>query len=284
MEQTFIDMIGKPSQLTPETIRSFQSIIYHYYQNHSRKFPWRRTNNPYHILVSEIMLQQTQTNRAIDKYLQFIQFFPDFHALAKAPLHNILKQWHGLGYNRRAVSLKKLSEIVSNKYQGTLPNDRNELQNLPGIGPYTAAAICAFAFNQPVVFIETNIRTVMLFFFFQSKQQVKDSEILNIINKTLDVSNPRKWYYALMDYGAMLKKKFRYINRQSAHYQKQSPFQGSNRQIRGKIIKTLLTYTELSLSELSKIIKVESNKLERIINQLEKEKLINLKNDKIKIV
>ena len=284
MEQTFIYMMRRSQHLSPEYIRSFQSIIYHYYQNHGRNFPWRKTNNPYHILVSEIMLQQTQTNRSIDKYLQFIQSFPDFHTLAKAPLQNILKQWHGLGYNRRAVYLKQLSENVSNNNQGTLPNDKNELQNLPGIGPYTAAAICAFAFNQPVVFIETNIRTVMLFFFFQGKPKVKDSEILDIIKKTLDVSNPREWYYALMDYGAMLKKKFKHINRQSAHYQKQSPFQGSNRQIRGKIIKTLLTHTELSPSELSKLIKVESNKLERIINQLEKEKLIILKNGKLKIV
>jgi len=284
MEQKFIDIMGKSQQLTPTTIRSFQSIIYNYYQNHGRKFPWRRTNNPYHILVSEIMLQQTQTDRAVDKYLQFIQVFPDFQTLAKVPLRSILKQWYGLGYNRRAVSLKQLSEIVSNNYQGKLPNDINDLQNLPGIGPYTAAAICAFAFNQPIVLIETNIRTVMLHFFFQGKSKVKDSEILVIIKKTLDLYNPREWYYALMDYGAMLKKKFKHINKQSAHYQKQSPFQGSNRQIRGKIIKALLTHSKLSPSELSKIIKVESNKLEKIISQLEKEKLIKLKNNKLKIL
>ncbi len=284
MEQTFIDMAGNSQYLTPPTIQSFQSIIYQYYQNHGRKFPWRRTNDPYHILISEIMLQQTQTDRAIGKYLQFIKVFPDFQTLAEAPLRNILKQWQGLGYNRRAVSLKQLSEIVSNNYHGILPKDINDLKNLSGIGPYTAAAICAFAFNQPVVFIETNIRTVMLYFFFQGKSKVKDQEILIIIKKTLDLSNPREWYYALMDYGSMLKKKFKYINKQSAHYQKQSPFQGSNRQIRGKIIKTLLIHTELSPSELSKIIKIESTKLEKIISQLEKEKLINIKNNKLKIV
>jgi A/G-specific adenine glycosylase len=213
MEQACIDKICKSHQLNPQLIRSFQTEIYTYYQNHKRNYPWRETRDPYHILVSEIMLQQTQTNRSVDKYRQFIETFPNFKALAKAPLHDILTQWHGLGYNRRAIQLKQLSEIVLTTYNGKLPSTIHELRTLPGIGPYTAAAICAFAFNQPTVLIETNIRSVMLYFFFQGKSQVKDSELIKLIQKTLDAENPREWYYALIDFGAMLKKKYSITDR-----------------------------------------------------------------------
>jgi A/G-specific adenine glycosylase len=186
----------------------------------------------YRILVSEIMLQQTQVERVLDKYKVFIRIFPDFSSLAVAPLADILKVWQGLGYNRRAVALQKIAISVMKESRGRLPVTREELLKLPGIGKYTASAILTFACNQPNIFIETNIRRVFIHFFFRDRENISDAEILPLIEMTLDAGNPREWYYALMDYGAMLKKTVENPNRKSSHYKKQAPFHGSNRQLR----------------------------------------------------
>ena len=204
--------------------------------------------DPYRIVVSEIMLQQTQTYRVEPKYLAFIKKFPNFRPLAKASTAEVLSAWQGLGYNRRALYLKKIAETVVKEYKGKLPSNSVELQKLSGIGPNTAGSIGAFAFNQPVVFIETNIRRVFIHFFFPKKQQVDDRDILKLVADTLDRKNSREWYFALMDYGAtlrqaqgkLLKGKFENPNRRSKHYAVQSKFEGSVRQTRGLILKTLL--------------------------------------------
>jgi A/G-specific adenine glycosylase len=237
-------------QLTLEVIHAFQTTIYAYYQNHGRQLPWRETDDPYRILVSEIMLQQTQVPRVLQKYEDFIRTFPDFRSLVQASLLEILRVWQGLGYNRRALALKKTAELVVSQYRGMLPAEPDELQKLPGIGPYTAAAIAAFAFNRPVAFVETNIRTVFIHCFFRDQSAVKDREILHLVEQTLDTSNPRRWYYALMDYGAMLKQRYHNPNRRSAQYQKPTPFKGSNRELRGMILGTLTAHSRLSEAEL----------------------------------
>ena len=138
---------GVTKELTRDGVRAFQRLIYHYYQEHGRTFPWRMTHNPYHILVSEIMLQQTQTERVLDKYEQFIDSFPDFSSLAEAPLREILKVWQGLGYNRRAIALKKIAQTVMTRFHSNLPSSLEALMTLPGIGKATASAISVFAFN-----------------------------------------------------------------------------------------------------------------------------------------
>lgn len=237
--------------INPQAIRLFQKLVYEHYSGNARTLlPWRKTRTPYRILVSEIMLQQTQVERVLDKYKVFIRTFPDFSSLANAPLADILKVWEGLGYNRRAVALQKIAISVMQENRGRLPVNREELLKLPGIGKYTASAILTFACNQPNIFIETNIRRVFIHFFFRDRENISDTEILPLIEKTLDAGNPREWYYALMDYGAMLKKTVENPNRKSAHYKRQSPFHGSNRQLRGMIIKILIRNPGISQKEL----------------------------------
>jgi A/G-specific adenine glycosylase len=239
-----------------KSIKSFQEKILEYYKTHGRKMPWRETRDPYCILVSEIMLQQTQVSRVEEKYPAFIEAFPNFKALDKAPLAKVYGVWQGLGYNRRALALKKIARTVISDYKGVLPRTHDELCRLPGIGRATASSIMAFAFNLPSVFVETNIRTVFIHFFFKNRKQVADDEILEVAGQCLHKKNPRVWYWALMDYGTMLKKSGEDKNARSKHYKKQERFEGSRRQIRGRILKILLCCNKLNIKEMYDRLKV----------------------------
>ncbi len=263
--------------LNTRTIRLFRDVVYSCYENHGRRLPWCKTKNPYCILVSEIMLQQTQVDRVIDKYVQFLSAFPDFHALARAPLRKILQVWHGLGYNRRARQLKNTAQLIVTQWYGRLPQDINKLVTLPGIGTATASAILAYAFNRPVAFVETNIRTVFLHFFFKNRKHVTDAEILVLVNKTMDRAHPSQWFHALMDFGVLLKKQYGNPNWRSAHHARQSRFEGSDRQIRGIILRMLVREQRASLERLVRVASVSRSRLERILSQLEKEQLISKK-------
>jgi A/G-specific adenine glycosylase len=267
--------------LDPQIVDAFRNIIYSYFKKNGRKFPFRENITPYNVLVSEIMLQQTQTGAVSEKFLRFINLFPDFNSLNQAPLEDVLKAWHGLGYNRRAIALKKIAEKVIKDYNGVLPDSLKTLEDLPQIGHNTASSTITFAFNKPTVFIETNIRRVFIYFFFQ-KKNVKDKEIIPLVEKVLDKENPRKWYYALMDYGVMLKKTHPELNKRSAHYKKQAVFKGSNREIRGNILKLLLDRGEILEKELIEKFKIEYERLNKILNQLTKEGFITRNNDLIK--
>ena len=201
--------------------------------------PWREKITPYHVFVSEVMLQQTQVARVMEKFSPFVKLFPNFKKLAEAPLCDLLLAWQGMGYNRRALYLKKAAETVVREYRGRLPQSLDKLEKLAGIGPATARSIAVFAWNTPVVFIETNVRAVFLHHFFSNRAGVADSELLPLLAAALDREYPREWYYALMDYGVMLKHAHKNPSRASAHYTKQSKFEGSLREIRGKIVKIL---------------------------------------------
>jgi A/G-specific adenine glycosylase len=251
--------------LTTKEIKAFQGQIYGYYRLHGRDFPWRRTTNPYNIVVSEIMLQQTQVERVHGKYLEFINAFPDFDSLSKASQKDVLALWQGLGYNRRALALKRLAENVVSMHGGALPRNVEALSSLPGIGKTTAGEILAFAFNIPSVFIETNIRRVFIHEFFDGEDDVKDREILPLVEATVDEENPREWYWALMDYGSMLKGHVVNPNRRSAHYTRQTPFEGSDRRIRGLVVKRLLNHMPLSAERLVKETGVGLDHLKRIL-------------------
>jgi A/G-specific adenine glycosylase len=219
---------------------------------HGRDLPWRKRVNPYRVLVSEIMLQQTQVERVIEKYREFLAAFPDFSCLANAPTAKLLRMWSGMGYNRRALALKALARKVVEEHNGRLPSDMEKLLALPGIGKYTAGAVMAFAFNKPIMFMDTNIRRVYLHEFFRDRHGVLDDELLPLIGRTMDAVNPRKWYNALMDYGTMLKKEHANPNRRSAHYVRQSPFENSNRQVRGRIVKVLVAGAPLNAAQIVK--------------------------------
>ena len=226
---------------------AFQDTVRVFYQYHGRHdLPWRRAESdgrydPYTILVSEIMLQQTQVSRVISKYHEFLGRFPDVEALARAPFAQVLAKWSGLGYNRRAQFLWKAAQCIVAVHGGTVPADPQVLCSLPGVGRNTAGAIAAYAFNQPAVFIETNIRTVYLHHFFHNQQRVPDTAILAVVERTLERREPREWYWALMDYGSYLKRAVGSVNQASRTYARQSRFEGSKRQLRGRVIKTLLS-------------------------------------------
>lgn len=260
--------------LTPEAVDRFRSEIYRHYHANPRPLPWRDTEDPYHILVSEIMLQQTRVERVIDKYREFLAVFPDVSSLAQAPLRDVLQVWQGLGYNRRAIALQETAKKVVHDFNGILPETVEQLQTLPGIGAYTAAAIAAFAFHRPVAFIETNIRTVYIHYFFPDRQKVKDSEIMPLVRTTLDPADPRTWYYALMDYGVMLKKTQPNPSRKSAHHSRQSRFEGSDRQIRGKILRLVLQRPHSKTEDIFQTLQEDPQRVERILEGLVKEKFL----------
>jgi A/G-specific adenine glycosylase len=251
-------------------IKQFQKIIWDHYRHKGRAMPWRKTKDPYRIVVSEIMLQQTQVARVKKYYGPFVQRFPDIRSLARAGARDVVRAWIGLGYNRRALSLRRLAIEVSLKYDGTLPHRRDALEKLPGIGKATAGAIMAFAFNIPELFIETNIRRVFIHFFFPGRKKVNDDAIMKIAGKAIDAENPREWYWALMDYGAMLgiravKRGIRNPNVRSANYKRQSEFSGSDREVRGKILRILLSRKRVSVGFLACELKQPHKRVEKII-------------------
>ena len=241
----------------------FVRTVREYYTEYGRHtLPWRKTHNPYRILVSEIMLQQTQVERVVPKYQAFLKMFPAVQTLAAASLGEVLRAWQGLGYNRRAKLLHVCAQTVVNELQGKWPRTHAGLVALPGVGPYTASAVLAFAFNIPTTLIETNVRTVYLHHFFPNETDVPDSVLIPVITRTLDTEHPRAWYAALMDYGNYLKSTVGSKSRASKHHVRQSVFTGSNRQIRGAIIRLLSTTstatqktvaTELSTFALARI-------------------------------
>lgn len=247
---------GQEEVLLPNgsTVAEFQSMILAFYRQEGRSFPWRETRDPYSILVSELMLQQTQTERVVPKYLAWMQEFPTAQALAAASFPQVLAAWSGLGYNRRAGYLQEACRQVVEEWGGHFPRTAGELEKLRGVGPYTARAVATFAFGQPEVFIETNIRSVYLFFFFPDQEKVADSQLMPLIQATVYQPDPRIWYYALMDYGSRLKRSTANPNRRSRHYSRQSKFQGSLRQARGAIVRSLSRggNNPLSLEEMAR--------------------------------
>ncbi|HEY0948211.1 MAG TPA: A/G-specific adenine glycosylase [Candidatus Paceibacterota bacterium] len=222
------------------TPKRFRDHVLGWYEKDGRThLPWRKSRDPYRILVSEIMLQQTQVERVIPFYDAFLEAFPDVSALASAPLSRVLQKWQGLGYNRRAKMLHGAAKAVVREYEGKIPKDIAKLESLPGIGHYTARAVAAFAWNQDVVFVETNLRTAVMHHFFPNEEKVRDAEVLAILEKALPEGEARRWYAALMDYGSYLKRTGVRINAKSATYAKQPTFRGSGREARGAILRAL---------------------------------------------
>lgn len=217
-----------------------------------RDMPWRQDTRPYYVLVSELMLQQTQVERVIPKFQAFIAAFPDPQRLAEASLAEVLTLWQGLGYNRRAKFLHEAAKLVVHEFDGRFPESEAELLKLPGVGKNTAGAIRAYAFNQPSLFIETNVRTVYIHHFFADEDAVPDAAIVEKLRATLDHEQPRAFYWALMDYGSYLKSQGLRNTRQSKHYVRQSPLHGSIREVRGQIVRalTITDYPEVVLREL----------------------------------
>ncbi len=264
--------------LTENQIIQFRQKIYDFYHANKRDFAWRNNITPYKVVVSEIMLQQTQTARVVHKFDQWLQKFPDFKTLASARVQEVLLCWQGLGYNRRGLALHEFAKRIECEFSGEVPCDPELLKTFKSIGPNTAGSICAFAFNLPVTFIETNIRTVFIHEFFKDGQSIDDKQLLPLIAATIDQQNPREWHYALMDYGVYLKKELKISNKASKHYAKQSKFIGSKRQVRGAIIRILSKVGQLSYDELSELITLElpdsCHSLDTLLEGLQKDKFL----------
>ncbi len=254
---------------------AFKRKVMEYYDSNGRhSLPWRKRITPYRILVSELMLQQTQVERVIPYFNRWMKHYPSMKKLSEASQDDILKLWSGLGYNKRALALHKTAQILARK---KFPREKEKLLKLPGIGHYTAGAILNFTFNQWTPFIDTNIRRVFLFHFFEKKHDVSDEKILEKMEKVGYAHSPREWGYALMDYGAFLKTQLEENpNRKSSHYRKQSSFLYSRRYWRSRILKILLEKEQVKKEKLVSLVTSERNapkksEIEKILSQMEKE-------------
>lgn len=247
--------------------QQFQRFILTWYRKNNRDYlPWRFTKrrpvSPYEIFVSEIMLQQTQVARVLEKYPEFLKAFPTINHLAKAPLKKVLRVWQGMGYNRRARYIKEAAQEIVARFDAKVPEESALLRTLPGIGPYTAGAIACFAYNKPTIFLDTNIRKVFLRHFFKKQEgfknkrtvKIEDTKILSIAQRILYGKDPRKWHYALMDYGAVTLAKEKGLLERVKSYHKQSRFEGSTRYGRSQIMKYLLQYDHASEEELQALV------------------------------
>jgi len=261
------DLLG----ISASVVSNFQRLVYAYADEHRRDLPWRRANDPWQVLVSEVMLQQTQVDRVVPKFIAFLERFPGPVALAAAPLPELLAAWQGLGYNRRALNLQRAAQKLVRDWDGTLPDDPLLLQQLPGIGPYTAGAIAAFAFNRPTVFLETNIRAVLLHLVFHDQQAVTDKQLLPVAEAVLDRTAPCRWYNALMDYGSDLKRRFPNPGRRSRHHSIQSRFEGSDRQMRGALLRLLLDADGMTIAAIRLALEIDPDRLQRILDGMVRE-------------
>ncbi|QQG38327.1 MAG: A/G-specific adenine glycosylase [Candidatus Kaiserbacteria bacterium] len=262
-------------------VDSFRSAVWGYWKKSGRhELPWRKTKDPYRILVSEVMLQQTQVPRVIDKYKSFLKKFPTVRALARAPLVDVLSEWNGLGYNRRAKYLNDAAKMITATYRGNL---RAALAHpLPGIGPYTKSAVRVFAFNEPDALLETNIRSAFILHFHRGQSSVEDKEILPMVREAARGQDPRRWHSALMDYGAHIKKLHQNPSRKSAHYVVQSKFEGSRRQVRGAILKTLSLGPRGDLA-LAQELSFDARRVREALSGLLKDGLVSAKKGSWKI-
>ncbi len=242
---------------TPSEIDEFRKGVLRHFREEGRDFPWRRTRDPWLVLTSEVMLQQTRTETVAAKWDSWVSVFPSPEALASSHLAEVLVRWKGLGYNRRALALRNAAARILSEFGGRVPQAEADLRSLPGVGAYTARAVRAFAFGLPGVVIETNIRTVFLFYFFPDREKVPDRELEPLVEATLLREDPRTWYYALMDYGAALKKREPNPGRSSASYSRQSRFEGSHRQVRAAILHALSGRGPLSPRDLGEAVAEE---------------------------
>lgn len=286
-----------------DTRQAFIDKVLNYYAEHGRHdLPWRLPEadgsfDPYKILVSELMLQQTQVPRVIPKFHDFSRQFPSVKTLASAPLGDVLIAWQGLGYNRRAKFLWQAAQKIVQDFAGVLPNDQAALESLPGVGANTAGAVRAYAFNEPTIFIETNVRTVYIHHFFHDQADVPDNAIRDLLEQTLlelgkraapvrprgeagsipagatgkTEGLSRMFYWALMDYGTYLKQTVGNASRASKHYAKQSKFSGSLRQIRGQVLRLL---SGGAMAEAALLAALHDDRAPAVLNDLVNEGLV----------
>ncbi len=277
-----------PSAAPPEKIVAVHVGLLAWFQANQRDLPWRHTRNPYAILVSEVMLQQTQVDRVVPYYLGWLRAFPTIQALADAPTAEVIRRWSGLGYNRRAVNLQRTVRAVVDDYGGVFPRTVEQLRALPGIGPYTSGAIAAFAFEQDAGFIDTNMRRVLhrLFFGVDVPSPVAtERELTALAVEVVPPGEGWTWNQALIEFGALQCTARRPacvicpLQRDCAAYpaiqtairglpvgarlKREGTWEGSNRQARGRIVDMLRQHPTLSLDDLGSRVRPEYGESDR---------------------
>ncbi len=254
-------------------------MVLSFHAKEGRDFSWRRTTDPWAILVSEVMLQQTQTARVEPLFDAWMSRFPLAKNVADAGMAELYEAWKGLGYNSRAMRLRETARICVADYGGLPPSNEKLLLQLPGVGRYTARAVLAFAWNIPSSFLETNIRAALIFHFFDGAEKITDRELESVAETVMVRDDARRWYYALMDYGAWLKKQEPNPARKAAVYAKQSTFQGSVRQARGALLRLLGERGTASLSWIAAESGIEYNRLQLAANGLARDGILTLAED-----
>ncbi|KAA3632781.1 MAG: hypothetical protein DWP97_10405 [Calditrichaeota bacterium] len=273
MQKKSIDTISK------KEIVEFRKKIRSFYRKHKRILPFRNISDPYKITVSELMLQQTQVDRVVSYYGKWIRHFPDWKQLHLASQTDILAAWSGLGYNRRALYLKKIADIITNAYSGKFPEEVDELVKLPGIGKYTANAIAVFAFKKRVAAVDTNIKKVLLSS-FDLPSDLPDSVIQKLAELVLPDRNLKDWHYALMDYAKSLPKS---VHDRYAPRYKQSKFEGSIRQIRGFILKELTAGKSVTKTTIARSLNRANDDVSKAVIELQNEGFITISKNKLLI-
>ena len=289
-------------------ITDFRKQILTWYRKNQRDLPWRKTRDPYRILISEVMSQQTQISRVIPKYEAWLDKFPTVQSLAASNISDVLRYWSGLGYNRRALNLKKTAEMIIEKYKGKFPTNEKELLSLPGIGQYTSRAVLCFAFDQQVAVVDTNVRKVILTQFKNElgimnyelgennkinnsllsiqdalkTNKITDKDIEVIAQLLLPKGKAYEWNQAMMDYAAAMLKK------EKIPIPKQTKFHGSRRYYRGQILKILLQKKSVSIGDVGPLIKKEFTSSEKewllnLLEELQKEGFISIKNSNLEL-
>lgn len=231
-------MTPEPVPVEQLDVAGFQRRILHWYELYRRDLPWRGDPDPYHVCVSEVMLQQTGVQRVIPKYHEFLERFPTLSSLAGASTADVLRTWQGLGYNRRALNLKRAAEVVVREHRGELPRSVEELERLPGFGRYTARAVACFAFDAPVPVVDTNVRRVLATFAGRALSVRETEQLAELL---LPADRASDWNQALMDYGALVQKA------KPVRSSKSEPFGRSNRFWRGRIVDALREHQVVSL-------------------------------------
>jgi len=275
--------------LSTEALVAFVHKVLSEGQLHYRDFAWRQTRDPYAILLSEIMLQQTQVARVSKYYDNWLKTFPSIDALAATDTASVLEAWQGLGYNRRGLALKRLADQVSAQRAGILPESYEELLQLPGVGPATAAGVMAFAHNVSAAYLETNVRSVVLHEIYADSDEVCDREVMAVVKlaaeyvHTSSTIDARRWNYALLDYGAWLKKNHVNPSRRSKQHTRQSKFEGSFRQKRAQLLRAILLAPDISAAELAQHCKLEIEDVEQALDALTREGFIEIADNRYRI-
>lgn len=269
-----LEPLSDHGRLEPQKISRFRHFIWDFFRDHGRSFPWRETRDPYRILVSEMMLQQTQTERVLPKYLQFIDVYPDMPSLSRAQFGEVYPLWQGLGYNRRCLALIAIASRCVEEFGGAIPNCTRTLLSFPSVGPATAAALKAFAWGEPSLYLETNIRRVLLHVWHNRESGVPDRKLLETLEQVMDKDDPRMWYYAMMDYGVHLRKAVANPNTRSRHYTRQKPFKDSDREIRGMVLRILSKKHSATLQEIVQIADMPLGRVEYNLNSLVRDGMV----------